>query len=219
MQTTKLFTGPRITVLIILAFLAFVIGAFVGKHWQKPLTQLMQSATLLPTPRVIEPFQLTNSNKQPFTNQSLQGHWTILFFGFTQCGYICPTTLSVLKQVYENLQNANKPLPQIMFVSIDPERDTLKEIQQYITSFNPSFQGATGSKSQLEQLTKNMSVVYMKVMQEKSNQAKTADYQIDHSGTLLLIDPKAKLFAIFSMPHSAESISKDLSIIMARVHG
>jgi protein SCO1/2 len=219
MQNTNFFTAPRITVLIILAFLAFVVGSFVGKHWHKPLDQLVQSATIVSPPRVIEPFQLTDTHKQVFTNQNLQGHWTLLFFGFTQCGYVCPTTMATLKQVYENLQQANKPLPQVMFISIDPERDTLKNIQQYVTSFNPSFQGSTGNKQQIEQFTKNMSVVYMKVAQAKSDQAKKMNYQIDHSGALLLVDPKGELFAVFSMPHNADVIAHDFTLIASHERG
>lgn len=219
MKTEKMFTGPRITLLIIFAFLAFVLGALIGRHWQKPLDQLVQSATVLPTPRAVQPFQLVDSQNQLWTNQKLQGHWTLLFFGFTHCGYMCPTTMGVLKQVYEDLQKQNKPLPQVLFVSIDPDRDTPKKIKEYVSSFNPDFQGATGSKQQIEKLTHDFSVVYMKVAAPKDEKAGAMNYQIDHSGTLLLINPKGELFAVFSMPHDAERITKDVGLIEVRVKG
>lgn len=144
MQTTKFFTGQRITLLIILAFIAFVLGSFIGTRWQKPLADQVSVATILPTPRTISPFHLTDMHNHSFTNQSLLGHWTLMFFGFTNCGYICPTTMGALKQVYNTLQTNKQPLPQIMFISIDPERDTPQKIQQYVTSFDPNFLDDTG---------------------------------------------------------------------------
>jgi protein SCO1/2 len=215
MGTAKVFTGQRITLLVIFAFLACVLGVFVGKHWQKPLAQQVQ-ATLLPQPKTLSSFTLTGANKKSFTNQDLQNHWTLLFFGFTNCGYVCPTTMAVLKQVYSNLQADKQTLPQVIFVSIDPERDTLSRIQKYVTSFNPNFQGVTGSKQQLDKLTKELNVLYMKVKSTGGDQKKSRDYQIDHSGTVLLMDPEGQLFAVFSMPHDADSITKDFETITSR---
>lgn len=239
-----IFTGKRVTLLVIFAIIAFSLGSLLGRYHQQPLAQQLH-ATLLPQPRMLQPFILTNTDNQPFTNQSLQGHWTFLFFGFTNCAYMCPTTMAALKQVYNNLQTHQQTSPQMMFVSLDPQRDTLARIKQYVTGFNPTFQGATGSKAQLDQLTSQLNVLYLKTNQPATSLQNTAgskntegsqnagaqnvagsqtavgsqnkaDYQIDHSGTVLLIDPKGELYAVFSMPHDPESISKDFRIIAAR---
>ncbi len=177
------------------------------------LSQQVTTATVLPQPRTLNAFTLTDSTNQPFTNQNLSGHWTFLFFGFTQCGSICPTTMASLKQIYANLQADKQKLPQVVFISLDPERDTLPIIHQYVTGFDPSFQGATGSQKELTLLTQQLSVLYMKV-KDPSPTAVATDYQIDHSGALLLINPKGALAAVFSMPHDPSQIAKDYTKIV-----
>jgi protein SCO1/2 len=205
-------SNKHLTLSVILVFIIFITGGFFVRHWHEAArninTQLI-AATVLPAPRALSPFKLLDTHHQPFTKQRLQAHWTLLFFGFTACGNICPTTMNVLKQVYANLQAEKSTVPQVVFVSIDPERDTAQRIQQYVSAFNPDFQGATGSKEQLAQLTKELSVLYMQVKQPGN----ASEYQIDHSGTILLLNPNGDLQAVFSMPHDAESITKDLMVI------
>jgi len=202
----RFINGKRITILIILAFIAFIAGGFVGKHLQKPLSQKI-NATLLPQPRSLPPFKLMDMQEKPLTNQDLQGHWTLLFFGFTHCGHVCPMTMSVLKQVNANLRINKQNSPRVLFISIDSQRDTPAVIKKYVISFDKDFQGATGSKQELEKLTKELGVVYMQVKPENT------DYQIDHSGTVFLINPLGEVYAVFSMPHDANSMTHDLETI------
>lgn len=148
-------------------------------------------------------FNLQRAPQGVLTNQDLQGHWTLLFFGFTRCATICPTTLTQLNEAYLQLKASRKTLPQIIFVSIDPARDTPAVVARYVTVFNPAFQGVTGSVKQLEPLKRQLGVLALKTQGKNEN-----DYNIDHSGTIYLINPQGNLQGVFSMPHSAPEIIK-----------
>ena len=122
--------------------------------------------------------------------------------------------MTELKVMYEKLQITlpKDQLPQIVFVSVDPARDNAARIQQFVSAYNPNFMGVTGKESQLSTLTQELGVLYMKIAENKDN---SQDYQIDHSGTILLLDPKGELYAVFSMPHNPEAIAKDYEKIIS----
>jgi protein SCO1/2 len=193
----------------LLAAVALAAGLAANRYYA--LAHQPRVATVLPEPREISAFKLTQADGHHFTEQNLQGHWTLLFFGFTHCPSICPTAMAVLNQMFQKLtMQKQEPMPQVIFVSVDPERDTPKIAEQYANGFNPHFVGLTGTQSQLKQLTSALSVMYIKV---KNTTDKT--YTIDHSGTILLINPAGKLAAIFSMPHQADSLAHDFQVISA----
>ena len=167
-------------------------------------------ATIFPQPRLIQPFELKGADDKPFTQENLKGQYSLVFFGFTHCPALCPTTLSTLNQSYQMLQDRKvKSLPQIVFISVDPERDTPAVIKTYLSSFNKAFVGATGSKKELDELTQEMSVLYTKVLEP----GKAEQYTIDHSGTLVLINPKGQVQGVFTLPHDAQKIAHDLEKI------
>lgn len=198
--------------------IAFAVIALMFGMWTRYNTHrgnsapTLESGTILPIPQDISPFQLTGIDSKTFTNEKLRGKWSMIFFGFTNCPQLCPTTLSTLNKMYRQLQHEKvMSLPQIVFISVDPERDTPQTVQKYVTSFNHQFIGATGKKTALTKLTKEMSVMYMKV--QKPNSKDKTDYLIDHSGTILLTNPQGKLFAVFSTPHDAKKLSHDVRTI------
>lgn len=170
-----------------------------------------KAEALLPHPKAINAFALTDINNKPFTEKSLQGHWSLLFFGFTHCAMVCPTSMTALKQTYEQLQQDKAPLPEVVFISVDPERDDLKQIKQYVHTFNPNFTGATGTPQQLAGLSTQLGVLYMKVTQPN---APAKDYSIDHTGSILVVNPKGELAAIFTMPHDSKKMTAELKEIM-----
>lgn len=175
--------------------------------------------TVIDKPRLIKDFTLQNSDGKSLTAKNLKNHWTFLFFGFTRCGYVCPTSMTALKQVYADLQkNSAIPKPQVVFISIDPERDDAARIHHYVTSFNPDFIGATGNKTALNQLTSQLGILYMKII-HTGQKEKTDNYDIDHTGSILLVDPDGELIAVFSMPHQAEHIAKDYVAITSHYAG
>jgi protein SCO1 len=101
-------------------------------------------------------------------------------------------------------------MPQVMFISIDPATDTLDKLGNYVQSFNPRFQGATGDRKELDQLTQSVNMLYTKM-----KDSKTAEEAINYSRIILLIDPSGKLAAIFSSPHDPLSIARDFNVIVA----
>ncbi len=164
-------------------------------------------ATVFTTPRAIIPFKLTDNQGNTFTNKNLQGHWTFLFFGFTHCPMICPTTMALLNKVYTKLKTLNKASNvNVVLVSIDPQRDTVQRLNQYVHTFNKHFIGLTGSKAEIDKLSQQLGIVAMRIPGKTKAQN---DYDINHSGAILLVAPSGKLIALFSMPHKADNIVAD----------
>ena len=144
--------------------MAFAVlgGIFSGMFLLRPQVVEISSGTLLKTPRVIEPFVLTSATGAPFTNADLAHHWTLVFAGFTFCPDVCPTTLAELKAVQAKLGDDAAKV-RILFLSVDPGRDTPEKIASYLKFFSPDFLGATGDDAALETLGKNLGYVYAKV--------------------------------------------------------
>jgi protein SCO1/2 len=188
--------------LLLSLFISFPV--FANDNNKAPETEV---GTILSPARAIEPFKLTDNHKKSFSNEQFAGQWSLLFFGFTRCTMICPTTMQMLSQLYQQLEKDHaQPMPNIILVSVDPENDTPADMNKYVTSFNPKFIGLTGKPDDIEKFARQMMVLYMKV---KQNGVET----IDHSGTILLINPEGKLYTIFSTPHDPKIIAKDYQII------
>lgn len=203
----------RQLVIISIAILAFLFGLWFHHNTQANAVSEKLSATELSQARVITPFFLTDDKNRPFTLENLKGHWSLLFFGFTNCPDLCPTTLASLHQSYQKLATLGQnPLPQIVFISVDPERDNPQRINSYLRNFNPNFIGATGSEEYLNGLTKEVSVIYAKVAGKEL--ADNEDYSIDHSGAVIIVNPRGQFFGIFSAPLNADHIAQDMRAIM-----
>lgn len=152
--------------------------------------------------------ELIKHDSSAFVLDDLKGHWSILFFGYTRCPDVCPTTMATL--VAAKSQNDN--FPQVILVSIDPQRDSVEILKEYVKYFDPEFIGITGAEKMIEALTLQTSVVYMKVAADSGNED---DYLMDHSASLLLINPEGKLQAFLKPPHSPQSIMESISKIKA----
>lgn len=198
----------QIFAVIALAIGAILIGLWFSYRSFTPPKTESSNYTLYSPAADITPFQLTDSNGRSFTNMSLQGHWTFLYFGFTNCTSLCPTTMQLLNKIYQILlQQAQNQMPDVVMVTIDPDNDTPARLRDYVTSFNPHFQGVTGAKEQIQQLASNLNIVYTKV--------KTSNgFTFDHSGLILLVDPSGRLIAVFSPPLDANSIAQDYQNIV-----
>jgi protein SCO1/2 len=161
-------------------------------------------ATRFPVAREITPFKLIDHNNAVFDNNALRQRWSFLFFGYTHCPDVCPTTLSVLNSVANRLQDLDQDI-RFIFVSIDPERDTPEQLARYVSYFNGDFIGVTGTPEALEQLTKPLGIFSSKVETEPGS----GSYLVDHTASVLLFDPDGRFHAVFSTPLSAEKISGD----------
>lgn len=194
----------------VLALIAAALGVLAARLWWAPASPELKSGTLLPTPRAIIAFKLISQDAKPFTNAELNGHWSLLFTGFTHCPDVCPTTLNLLKSTVARL-GAQAGALQIVFLSVDPERDTPEALERYVHYFNPHFRAATGPTAELEILGANLGFVF-----EKIPGPTPQSYSMDHTAALILIDPRGQLAGYFTPPFKAEALAADLSTVMKR---
>ena len=186
-------------------------GHYVWRQYFKPPLQLQQATILADSGRSMPDFELQDYDNRSFTRAQLKDRWTLLFFGYTSCPDVCPLTLTVLKDVYRRLEGTPYAQDtQVVFVSVDPKRDSLATLKRYVQHFHPTFKGVTGSEGQLQQLTKPLGIFYQ-------YQGEGEDYLVDHSSAMLLVDPTGNLRALFSAPHDANILSKDYVAIREHV--
>jgi len=171
----------------------------------------LAKATLLTPPRPLPQFALLDHTGAAFDPAQLKNHWSLLFFGFTRCPDVCPTTLGVLAQVEKSL--ADLPVaqrPQVILVSVDPQRDTPEQLAAYVRFFSPSFRGVTGTQQAIDSLTRALGVPVAISKSPSGN----GDYTVDHSAAIFLIDPQGALRALFSTPHVPAVIAADYRLIL-----
>jgi protein SCO1/2 len=192
--------GVRNTVIIILAFIVLVVWGFIWRINQPVIMSneelRINGAVVLTTPRIFSDFELIDHRGDVFNQERLRDVWTIVFFGFTHCPDICPTTLATLNDTYSKLKDHERERMQIVMISIDPERDTEEKLAEYVPYFNDEFIGVTGNKHLIRRLTAELNVAYNQVPLD------TGDYTVDHSTQLVLINPKGHYHGFFKAPHS-----------------
>ena len=192
----------------VIAALAVLAGLVTAQLMLGSKDIEIASGTLLKQPRAIEAFQLADTAGAPFDNARLQNHWSLVFAGFTYCPDVCPSTLAMLKSLKGKLDAAGTPL-QVVFVSVDPQRDTADKLDRYVHYFSPDFIGATGSEAELEKLARSMSLVFAKVPGDSPD-----NYTMDHSAALVLINPEAQVAGYFLPPHRPDQLSADLQRVI-----
>lgn len=181
-----------------------VVANLVLKPDQLPGVQV-SSGTLLPQGRPMPDFNLIRADGQPFNKSAFEGRWSLIFVGFTHCPDICPNTLGLLKNVRRTLDTQGRAL-QVVFLSVDPERDTPEVLARYVSYFDPAFIGATGETAQLDKLGAATGFVYM-----KSPGATPDAYTVDHSSALILVNPQAEVAGYFTPPFKLDALSADLA--------
>lgn len=204
--------SSQIVVGIAVAIVAAVAGMLLSRSLapQRAPAPLLESGTWLEPGQPLPELTVVDQNGQPFGRDRLAGHWSLLFFGFTSCPDICPTTLAMLGELEKSLANMDAAdRPRIVFVSVDPERDTPERVAAYVGFFSPAFTGVTGSPAGIEEFAKALHVPYAIVPLSDGN------YTVDHSSALFLVGPGAELRAIFSAPHSPATLGADLRRIVA----
>ncbi|HEY5603734.1 MAG TPA: SCO family protein [Gammaproteobacteria bacterium] len=166
---------------------------------------------LIEQPIAVPEFNLVDQQNLPFDTQRLQGAWTFMFFGYTHCPDICPITLTELGAAANRLNDLQTPQRKIqyVFISVDPERDTHEVLADYVRYFGAQFIAATGMVSNLKQLTEPLGVKFERGV------GSTTEYLVDHSSSLLLIDPQARYFARFRAPHYSEEIVEGFKQVIA----
>ncbi|MCK9283074.1 MAG: SCO family protein [Rhodocyclaceae bacterium] len=167
--------------------------------------------TLLDDERPVPDFALQKP-QGIFTQADLTGKWTLIFFGYTHCPDVCPTAMTLLKELRRRLASGGTPLPQVVFVSVDALRDTPALLGQYVPAFDPAFVGVTGSDEALAPLTKHLGVFF----QRNSASGDPRNYTVDHSAAIYLIDPAGRLKAVFSPPQQVERMTQDYLSLISR---
>ncbi len=169
----------------------------------------LTGATLLPQGHTLTPFTLIDDHNKPFTQDSLRGQWSFAFFGYTHCPDVCPTALGALKRV-EGLLEADgvTPLPRVLFISVDPSRDTPETLASYVAYFHPAFVGVTGEDKELKGLTQQLGIRY-----GRSASGNDKDYEVEHSAAIILFNPEGHYQAVFGMPHDPDKMATDFMAI------
>jgi protein SCO1/2 len=188
------------------AIVAFVVG-LVAARWLLPRDvppPATENATVMQPPRPIGALDLLDQEGRPFTTDSLRDHWTVVFFGFTYCPDVCPTTLTSLAQV--NRQLTDLPAaerPRVMLFTVDPERDTAERLKAYVQFFDPSFGAATGTPTAVQQAAAAFAVPFAKVPLPDGG------YTMDHGAGVFLVGPDGMVHAYASPPLRAEALARD----------
>ncbi|MCH9672988.1 MAG: SCO family protein [Gammaproteobacteria bacterium] len=197
--------------------LSLLVGMAVGSLSRTPppsINESMVAGTVLEgITRPVPEFSLRDHNGQTFNRAILRGKWSFIFFGYTHCPDICPLTMSVMNGVIGSLDtNVDPSDVRVYFVSVDPGRDTLARLAEYVPYFNADFVGVTGEDAELMRLARGLNSIYS--IPPKDEQVE--GYLVDHSAAILLISPDAELHAVFSAPHAPEKIAADFKTILDR---
>lgn len=192
-------TGPILLVVLALGGLAAGYAVSRAMHGGAPASADIPGL-LWPEPKALTPFALQATDGKTFDLTRLEGHWTFLFFGYTYCPDVCPTALSTMAQTVKRIADGDRV--QVVFVSVDPARDTVERMRDYVEFFDPTFVGATGPLDELEPLTRQLGVLHIRGQADEQG-----NYDVDHSASLLLVGPKGRLIGIFQAPQTAEEIA------------
>lgn len=220
----KSLTHQRGSVLyVIFGVMALIVGFALYSISQKAKgpeqasnTQTTQADTQYmqwyPQARQLVDFNLITHEQQPMTNADLQGHWTLAFVGYTFCPDICPTTLAELGRAFPKIANIPSEHPvQVWFLSVDPKRDTPQRLKEYVTFFNEEFIASTGEHKELYPLVRSMGMMY-----SMSDDTSKPNYLVDHSGSVVVINPEGHVIGRFKPQHTPGQIAiSDTAQILA----
>ncbi len=193
---------------LIVALVVLVAAMFL---LPRPGSAPLVSATLFPEPLALPPVQLVDAAGRPADLETFRGKFSLLFFGFTNCPDVCPLTLKVLADARAQLAGRfPNAVPQVVFVSVDPSRDTPEKIAAYLRNFDGAFVGLTAADARLAPLLKALGVTVQKHQHGGEN------YTVVHNSTVYVIGPNAELIATSSGPHEAATIAADFLKIRQR---
>lgn len=199
MNRKLIWTGGGIFLLIgITAVLTFVLmkpPSFRGTSYGEPFP-------------LAADFSLTKLNGETFRLSEQHGKIVLLFFGYTSCPDVCPTTLAEMKQVMDALGEKAQQV-QLVFVSVDPDRDTPEKIQGYVEHFNPSFLGLSGSKSELEPIWNSYSIFREEVQSDSA-----FGIIINHTARLFLVDPQGNMRLSYAYGTPVDDIVHDIELLL-----
>jgi protein SCO1 len=187
-------------VVAVAALCAALAGFWLAGRLESRAPELT-SGTWLAQPRAVSDIHLIDQDGHPFSERELRGRPSLVFFGFTHCPDVCPTTLAKLAQVRKT---AAIPGLRVLFVTVDPQRDTPQALGVYTHAFDPSFIGLTGEPEAIRRLSAAFGVASMRV------ELPGGDYTMDHSAAVFLLDTHARVVGIFTPPFDTRRLAQDL---------
>ena len=213
---------PVQTLVILVAAIALGAGLWAGQRFfaggAATDAPQLRGALAYPTPRELPPFELQQADGTPLDAAELAGRWTLVFFGFTHCPDVCPTTLAQLAAAQERWSDLPaEDRPQVLFVSVDPERDSPAKTGEYARFFGPEILAATAGHEVLEPFARSLGMLYMPAALDGSGgqPAPGEPYTVDHSSKVAVLDPQVRLTALLKAPLDAAVVDADLRALMA----
>jgi protein SCO1/2 len=207
-STQKLSSGGKSYFLFILvAVVAIGSGLLVQTSDAPPVDRPeFKKIILLPNTKPLVSVDFTDHNGKPFGVEQFKGKWSVLFFGFTNCPDICPTTMQTLKQVKADLEQAGVwHNYQVVMVSVDPERDTSERLSKYVPYFDSEFIGISGPLESTASFSKNVGILFF-----KGEEMANGGYDVDHGAAIILVNPQGQYAGVTTAPHVQATISEDL---------
>ena len=200
--------------IVFIALIALAVG--FGASWyvadNRPI-ELESGLWFGEQARALPDFELTDHNGKTLDPERLVDEWSLLFFGYTQCPDICPISLQTLADMMKTIDDPHvRDRIQVYFVSVDPERDTPELMSRYVTYFNPDFIGATTAMEGLRVLTRSLGIAHEFRNRSEGNPV----YDVDHSGSIVLIGPDARYAGLFGAPQDAAKMARDMTRIVER---
>lgn len=184
---------------------AFSYGAYQGlfDRSSAPTMTILETATVLPMPMILPEFSFVDHDGAAFGPERMRGHWSLVFFGFANCGHVCPVTLRTLSAATAGMDAA----PRIVFVSVDPGRDTPDVLARYVAGFGGDMVGVSGDDAQIRKLASALGVAY-------TVSPGPGPYIVEHSPAVFVLDPEGHYRAVITTADDAEMIAADLREIM-----
>ena len=208
-------TRTQKTVFILAAIVALILGLTVNRvlsgKGQGDQTALIDAGViLLPQSRKLPDLTMTNQDGQPVVVSELKDKWTVLFFGYTFCPDICPTTLAQLRQIKNELPKDVLANLRVVLISVDPNRDTPAQLKQYLGYFDKEFIGLTASVADIQKLANSVSIPFIPADTSKPN------YTVDHSGNLALLGPDGTQRGFIRAPLNNQKLVAQLPGLLNR---
>lgn len=194
---------PPVAIIPILLLLTVVAAGALWRLGDLRSQQGVQTITQTKPVELGGPFALTDQDGRARTDADFRGKYMLVFFGYTFCPDVCPTTLAVEAEALKQLgERAARIVP--VFITVDPKRDTPEVLKSYLSAFGPEFVGLTGDEAAITNVTKAYRVFYQAHAEEGAN------YTVDHSGVVYLMNPDGKFAGNYSLDTSPEMMAADL---------
>ncbi|MGY0557142.1 SCO family protein [Lysobacter sp. A421] len=206
----------RNTIIILVIAVAMGLGLWASQSYfsqsGSPSWPETRAVSLFDPPRTLPDFSLRQSDGTQLVPGELKGHWTLVFLGFTHCPDVCPLTLTQMAQAQQQWESIPDAIrPRVLFISVDPERDTPDRIGEYANAFHRDTLAATADIPALENFARSLSLVFAKVPPEDG--APANQYSVDHSATMAVLDPQGRMAGVLQPPFEPNAIAADMAAL------